>query len=67
MEVGSGSGRSIIDTIGRITRKWRKEYAVASWLSDYNEAMENSVRLAAYKAALDNGMSRERAASLWFG
>ena len=34
------------------------------WLSDYNEAMENGVRLATYKAALDNGMSREQAASL---
>jgi hypothetical protein len=36
----------------------------AGWLSDYNEAMENATRLAAYKAALDNGMSKERAASL---
>lgn len=34
------------------------------WLSDYNEAMENGVRLATYKAALDNGMSREQAASM---
>ncbi|TXH43245.1 MAG: hypothetical protein E6Q97_34390, partial [Desulfurellales bacterium] len=34
------------------------------WLSDYNEAMENGVRLAAYKAALDKGMSRQQAASL---
>ena len=39
-------------------------HAVADWLSDYNEAMENATRLAAYKAALDNGMSKERAASL---
>ena len=31
-------------------------------LSDYNEAMENGVRLAAYKAALDMKMSREQAA-----
>lgn len=35
-----------------------------NWLSDYNESMENSVRLAAYKAAKDQGMSREQAASL---
>jgi hypothetical protein len=34
------------------------------WLSDYNEAMENGVRLSAFKAALDHGMSKERAASL---
>lgn len=37
---------------------------IFGWLSDYNEAMENGVRLAAYKAALDKGMSREQAASL---
>ena len=33
-------------------------------LSDYNEAIENGVRLSAYKAALDMGMSKERAAAL---
>jgi hypothetical protein len=40
-------------------------YAVFDWLSDYNEALENVVRLAAYKTALDAGAtSREGAASL---
>ena len=39
-------------------------HAVVDWLSDYNTAMENSVRLSAYKAALDKGMSKEQAASL---
>lgn len=39
-------------------------HAVVDWLSDYNETMENSVRLAAYKVALDQGMTKERAASL---
>lgn len=39
-------------------------HAVFDWLSDYNEALENATRLAAYKAALDQGMSKERAASL---
>lgn len=38
--------------------------AVFDWLSDYNQAMENSVRLAAYKVALDEGMTKEQAASL---
>jgi hypothetical protein len=38
--------------------------AIFNWLSDYNETMENAVRLAAYKAALDNGSSKDRAASL---
>ena len=33
-------------------------------LSDYNDAMENAVRLSAFKAALEEGMSEERAASL---
>lgn len=38
--------------------------AVGEWLSDYNTAMENAVRLSAYKAGLDKGMSKERAAAL---
>jgi hypothetical protein len=38
--------------------------AVFDWLSDYNLAMENSTRLAAYRVALESGMSKERAASL---
>lgn len=37
---------------------------VFNWLSDYNDAMENAVRLAAYKVALDKGLTKERAASL---
>ncbi|WP_374638875.1 LPD38 domain-containing protein [Hydrogenophaga sp.] len=39
-------------------------HAVVDWLSDYNEVMENAVRLAAYKVATDQGMSKEQAASL---
>jgi len=39
-------------------------HAVVDWLSDYNEVMENAVRLSAYKVALDQGMSKDRAASL---
>lgn len=34
------------------------------WLSDYNQSMENAVRLAAYKVALEQGMTKQRAASL---
>ena len=34
------------------------------WLSDYNETMENAVRLSAYKVALDNGLSKQEAASI---
>ena len=32
-------------------------HAITDWLSDYNEAMENSVRLAAYKAGIDSVIS----------
>jgi hypothetical protein len=38
--------------------------AIVDWLSDYNETMENAVRLAAYEVALDRGLTKERAASL---
>lgn len=38
--------------------------ATFNWLSDYNTAMENAVRLSAYKAALDKGLSKQRAAEL---
>jgi hypothetical protein len=42
----------------------RKAAAVIfDWLSDYNDAMENAVRLAAFKVALDQGLSEEKAAS----
>ena len=34
------------------------------WLSDYNQTMENAVRLSAYKVALDKGLSKEEAASI---
>ncbi len=33
-------------------------------LSDYNQTLENAVRLSAYKAALDAGLSKQQAASL---
>lgn len=33
-------------------------------ITDYNTAMENAVRLAAYKVAIDSGISKERAASI---
>jgi len=38
--------------------------SVFQWLSDYNDSMENAVRLAAYKVGLDNGMTKERSASM---
>jgi hypothetical protein len=39
-------------------------HAVLDWLTDYNVALENAVRLAAYKAALDAGQSKKAAASI---
>ncbi|CAN7347361.1 hypothetical protein LJR074_001989 [Acidovorax sp. LjRoot74] len=39
-------------------------HGVLDWLSDYNETMEGATRLAAYKVALEAGMSRPQAASL---
>lgn len=38
--------------------------AIAGWLSDYNDAMENAVRLSAFKAAIDKGYSDAKAASI---
>lgn len=34
------------------------------WLSDYNDAMENAVRLSAFKVALGQGLSEQKAASI---
>jgi hypothetical protein len=38
--------------------------AIGGWLSDYNTAMENSTRLAAFIVAVESGMSDAQAASL---
>lgn len=38
--------------------------AVMDWLSDYNDSMENAVRLSAFKVGLDQGLSEEQAASM---
>lgn len=52
--------------IGKVTEGKAKQMgrAVFDWLSDYNTAMENAVRLAAYKVGIENGMTKERAASM---
>ena len=41
-----------------------KAKVIFDWLSDYNLSMEGAARLAVYKTALDNGMSKPQAASL---
>jgi len=38
--------------------------AIFEMLSNYNTALENGVRLSAYKAALDKGLSKQKAASI---
>ena len=42
----------------------KKAAGLFNWLSDYNLAMENAVRLSAYKVGLEQGMSKQQAASL---
>lgn len=37
---------------------------IFDWLSDYNNTLENAVRLSVYKVALDNGSTKQEAASL---
>jgi hypothetical protein len=37
---------------------------IMGWLSDYNESMENAVRVAAYKVGKEQGLSNQQAASL---
>jgi len=42
----------------------RAFFSIINWLSDFNEAIENGIRLAAYKTAREQGLTKERAASL---
>jgi len=59
-------GKALQSEIDQITEGRAKSAgrALFSWLSDYNETLENGVRLSAYKTALDKGLSREQAASI---
>ena len=52
--------------IKKVTEGKAKQFgrAVFDWLSDYNNAMENAVRLASYKVGKENGMTNQRAASM---
>ena len=63
---GKGKETIVARELGRLDRGNAKKvaYAVFDWLSDYNDAMENAVRLAAFKAALDQGLTVDRAASV---
>jgi hypothetical protein len=63
---GQGKDTIVAREMGRLSRSNVKKaaYAVFDWLSDYNDALENAVRLSAFKAALDINMSEDQAASL---
>jgi hypothetical protein len=65
---GKGKDTIVARELGRLSRSNVKQaaYAVFDWLSDYNDALENAVRLAAFKAAMDKdiNMSEDQAASL---
>jgi len=63
---GQGKDTIVARELGRLSRSNVKQaaYAVFDWLSDYNDALENAVRLASFKAALDINMSEDQAASL---
>ena len=37
---------------------------LTNWISDYNDTLENAVRLAAYKTAIAQGMSKQTAANI---
>lgn len=53
-----------LDAIGRgvgVRKAWG---AVKGWLSDFNESLEGTTRLAVYKIAIDKGLSRQEAASI---
>jgi predicted methyltransferase len=63
---GQGKDTIVAREMARLSRGNVKKaaYAVFDWLSDYNDALENAVRLSAFKAALDINMSEDQAASL---
>jgi len=63
---GKGKETIVARELERLNRGNVKKtaYAVFDWLSDYNDAMENAVRLSAFKAALDKNISVDQAASI---
>lgn len=53
-----------LDAIGRGVGARKAWGAVKGWLSDFNESLEGTTRLAVYKIAIDQGLSRQEAASI---
>jgi hypothetical protein len=58
--------RAIEKELGAMDRSTpgKAAHAVLDLMDDFNTALENAVRLSAYKAALDTGLSRKEAARL---
>jgi hypothetical protein len=57
---------AIKEEMSRSTKGMSKQlfHQVASWLSDYNTTIESGIRFSAYKVALQNGFTKDRAAAL---
>lgn len=57
---------AIQDELAKITEGKAKQAgrAIFDWLKDYNDTMENAVRLSAYKAGKDKGLTNQQAASI---
>lgn len=53
-----------LDQMGHKGKAREVAMGIKNWLSDWNETLENTTRLAVYKAALDQGISRQEAASI---
>ncbi|MDR0204995.1 MAG: hypothetical protein LBJ40_22930 [Delftia acidovorans] len=53
-----------LDQAGQGTSAAAGGRALLGWLSDFNETLEATTRLGVYKAALDQGISRQEAASI---
>jgi len=51
-----------IAPLAGVAERGRK--ALFGWISDFNLALENATRVAVYKAGLEQGLSKERAASI---
>ena len=65
-KTGEERAKSLQAEINQINEGTLKQFGrgVFNWLSDYNETLENAVRLSAYKAAKDKGLSNQQAASI---
>lgn len=57
----SNSQRILLNEIGNVKKSVD---AIFDWLSDYNDAIENAVRLSAFKVAIEQGLSEDKAASI---